>query len=134
LIIGVIAHPELSTRAVRCNRMLVSSTVHATGASIDWLALVGFLIKETVGTIVQTRIHPAFAALLVVKPVFPAKSEPSDDDDKTSGSDDELTSGIEATTGSDDSSTSKSSDSEVPDSAAEANDDSSSGSDEDTVH
>jgi hypothetical protein len=77
LIVDVIAHPELSTRAVRCNRMLVSSTIHATSASIDRLALVGFLIKETVGTVVRTRIHPAFVALLVVKPVFPAEPEPS---------------------------------------------------------
>jgi hypothetical protein len=134
LIVDVIAHPELSTRAARCNRMLVSSTIHATGALIDRLALVGFLIKETVGTVVRTRIHPAFAALLVVKPVSPAKPEPSNDDDKTNGSEDDLTSDTEATSGSDDSSTSGSSDSEVPDSAAEANGDSSSGSNEDTVH
>jgi hypothetical protein len=134
LIVDVIAHPELSTCAACCNHILVSSTIHATGASIYRLALAGFLTKETVGTIVRTRIHPAFAALLVVKPVFPAEPEPSDDDDKTSGSEDDLISDTGATSSSNDSSTSGSSDSDVPDLAAEANDDSSSGSDEDTVH
>jgi hypothetical protein len=134
LIVNVIAHPELSTRAVRCERMLSSSSIHALGASIDRLAFVGFLIKETVGPVVRTRIHPDFAALLVIKPVSRAEPVPSDDDDKTSGSDDDLTSDTEVTSGSDDSSTSGSSDSAVPDSAAEVNDDSSLGSDEDTVH
>jgi hypothetical protein len=114
--------------------MLASFTIHATGALIDRLALAGFLIKETVGTVVQTRIYPAFAALHLVKPVFPVEPDPSDDDDKTSGSDDDLTSDTEATSSADGSSTSGSSDSDVPDLAAEANDDSSSGSDEDTVH
>jgi hypothetical protein len=142
LIVDVIAHPELSSRADCCNCMVVSTTIHATFALIDKLALSGFLIKETTGTIIRTRIHPTFAVLHVVKPVFPAKPEPSDDDDKTSGSEDDLTSDTGASSGSDDSSTSGSSTSDIPDSAIESaedhssgsDDDSSSGFDEETVH
>jgi hypothetical protein len=51
LIVNVIAHPEPSSCADCCNRMVVSTTIHATGASIGRLALAGFLIKETTATI-----------------------------------------------------------------------------------
>jgi hypothetical protein len=100
-VIDVLAHPEPATHAVRCIRSNVRSTNHSTGPTLDKLDKHNVIILQSANNIWLSRIHPNFAALMIVQPTLPAEPEPADKSDRKSTSNTGSLSGSESGSSSD---------------------------------